>query len=462
MKVLYYNWCPLQEREGGGIAIYQRNLLQYWADHPITVPDADPVEPFFLCSGFYYDGRKMPYIREEERQYGARVFSLVNSPVYAPMRAPLTNFSAMLNDETVTDLIGRFLEQYGPFDCIHFQTLEGLPLKVLTLKERYENTTFLYSVHNYTAICPNVMLWTEDGQNCEVNEGECAVCMARYNRPTEWVLKNSRRLLERQYNKLYYCTRGVKFVTRKFFPGRCPENREVYREYIRESVRSLNKYMDRILAVSGRVKDIMVRHGVDEHKVQVCYIGTRVAESAHYVCLTDPNADPFGIVYMGYMTEEKGFYFLLDALEQMEGTGKIQVTFATKVTDRKARRRIEALREKYYDIRLFNGYTHADIPNILRGAHLGIVPVLWEDNLPQVAIEMIASGVPVLASSFGGASELNDSQAFRFAGGNRQDFHNKLMNILGHRELLASYWTTQKCLTTMACHARDLILCAGR
>ena len=28
---------------------------------------------------------------------------------------------------------------------------------------------------------------------------------------------------------------------------------------------------------------------------------------------------------------------------------------------------------------------------------LSIVPVLWEDNLPQIAIESIAYGVPVLA-----------------------------------------------------------------
>ena len=74
----------------------------------------------------------------------------------------------------------------------------------------------------------------------------------------------------------------------------------------------------------------------------------------------------------------------------------------------------------------------------------------------QVAIEMISCGVPVLSSSFGGASELNASGAFRFAGGDMDDFTEKLVRIYRDRNLLRDYWQQRRRLTTMDDHVRAL------
>ena len=87
-----------------------------------------------------------------------------------------------------------------------------------------------------------------------------------------------------------------------------------------------------------------------------------------------------------------------------------------------------------------NGYTKNNQKELLQGANLGILPVMWEDNLPQVAIEQIAYGVPVLTSDLGGAKELCNDLNFVFKAGNVTDFINKLYNIYEHRELLLEYW----------------------
>lgn len=454
MRVLFYNWCPIHDSEGGGIAVYIRNLLTYIHEN------SSDIEPVFLSSGFYYDNKKTPYVREETAAFGAKVYSIVNSPVYAPMRAPENNFVTMLTDETLIPVFYEFIKEQGPFDVIHFNTFEGLSLKALRVKNKLAKTKFVYSVHNYTSVCPNVMLWTEQGENCETAacKDNCHICMQRYNRPGIRALKLSRRLLEKQHGKLYYYTRGYKFVSRKFFPVKKGKTPQIYQEYVRESIECINRYIDTVLAVSEKVRDILVRRGVDSQKTQVCYIGTKFAETAVGKARTNPESSPFGIVYMGYMREEKGFYFLLEALERIKPdlAANIRVTLASKVTDRSAAKRIEALKQKYSEIRLFNGYQHKDIPDILNNAHVGIVPVLWEDNLPQVAIEMIASGVPVLASSFGGASELNDSDAFRFEGGNLDDFMYKLNALYSDREKLNGYWSQTRPLTTMSMHVSEL------
>ena len=45
----------------------------------------------------------------------------------------------------------------------------------------------------------------------------------------------------------------------------------------------------------------------------------------------------------------------------------------------------------------------------------GVVPVLWHDNLPQVAIEMHARHIPLLTSDMGGAQELGNCPEMVFA-----------------------------------------------
>ncbi len=78
--------------------------------------------------------------------------------------------------------------------------------------------------------------------------------------------------------------------------------------------------------------------------------------------------------------------------------------------------------------------------NILTGVNLGVIPALWEDNLPQVAIEMVAFGVPILSSSAGGASELTRSDAFRFNVGDTEDFLKKIYAIVDQEVSLDEFW----------------------
>ena len=113
--------------------------------------------------------------------------------------------------------------------------------------------------------------------------------------------------------------------------------------------------------------------------------------------------------------------------------------------------------DNFNKVIIHNGYTHKDLPNILKEVNLGIVPVLWEDNLPQVAIEMVALGVPILCSSFGGASELCNSDLFKFEGANESDFLQKLTNFVNNPEILNEYWNHHPDLTTMKKHINEIL-----
>jgi glycosyltransferase involved in cell wall biosynthesis len=228
-----------------------------------------------------------------------------------------------------------------------------------------------------------------------------------------------------------------------------------FEQYRGQNVEYINKYADCVLAVSDRVKQIVVRNGIAEALVRTSYIGTKFAENAQGKATTSPNKQPFTIAYLGYARIDKGFYFMIDALAQIDSdvAGKIKVKLAAGGCDPN----IKSSLRNFLDVEIMPSYSHAQLPEILSGVHLGVVPVLWEDNLPQVAVEMVACGVPILCSSFGGASELCSSDIFKFEGGDENDFIDKLTRFVKEPELLEEYWKYHKKLTTMKGHLEELI-----
>ncbi len=221
----------------------------------------------------------------------------------------------------------------------------------------------------------------------------------------------------------------------------------------RQFVAAVNESVDHVLAVSRRVAELTVEHGIDPERVRTLYIGTRFARQ-EAPQRDEPAAAEraargvLRLVYLGYMRRDKGFYFYLQALAKMPPrlAQRLQLVFATRIWDAGAYARIRRLAHRFDAVTLYDGYTHAQLPGILAGVDLGVVPVLWEDNLPQVAIECVASGVPVLTSDRGGARELLDCPALVFKAGSVADFHARLEAILDDPALLRSALARRRAL----------------
>jgi hypothetical protein len=84
------------------------------------------------------------------------------------------------------------------------------------------------------------------------------------------------------------------------------------------------------------------------------------------------------------------------------------------------------------------------------------VPVLWHDNLPQVAIEMHARHIPILTSDMGGAQELGNCPEMVFAAGDTTDFHARIAALLAGRIDMERYWENARAPVTMAEHMAAL------
>ena len=218
---------------------------------------------------------------------------------------------------------------------------------------------------------------------------------------------------------------------------------------------------DTILAVSNRTRTVLNRFGFAADRIDVSYIGTQHGELFNDANLraSYKQGRPLRIAYLGYMRADKGFWFLLDALETMPAkyAAQIELVCAAHDTGKGGRERLENLKEKLHAVSYFDGYSQENIDTVLTNADIGIVPPLWEDNLPQVAIEIVARGIPILTSDTGGAQELGNNPDFTFPAGSAEALHAKLAQIIEGKLGLSDFWRNNLVPKTMKAHVKDLM-----
>lgn len=173
---------------------------------------------------------------------------------------------------------------------------------------------------------------------------------------------------------------------------------------------------DRVLAVSTFVRRKFVSMGVDERKIEALAIGSRINRvialkpdllfdppsfdppPAHWTTLR-----PFRLHFMGYNNYYKGLHVLAEALELLSNEHLRKIDLSIFALDgqniewmfRRLEPRLAKLHYGY-------AYTYHDIPWMLGGKDLAIVPSVWWDNAPQTVFESLSCGVPVLGANIGG------------------------------------------------------------
>lgn len=494
MKILFYNWVDYLdgEKRGGGVTVYQRNTIQAMrAEKGVTC--------VFLSSGISYDVLpKEP--RWEQIKHGASKdrdirFEIVNSGVLAPSHHSFGD-NNQVTEPATTNVFFDFLRKNGPFDVVHFNNLEGLPAEALKLKEHFPQTRVIFSLHNYYPVCPQVNLWHQERENCEdfENGRKCEHCLphqvdTRIIELANGVAFNLKKRGIRPGSRLFdlgfgpalrLAKRAVGFYTRrirKSAPARAAETanaaphskllRKVERSHLKFARRraamvdTINTHCDRVLCVSDRVGVVASKFGIAPALIQTGYIGTqhasKYAETSPKHILTKPDGT-LTLAYLGYMRHDKGFFFLLDTLEAApaEIASKINVVICSRLVDQHCMERITGLSDRFASVLFADGYAHDELDELLSEVDLGVIPVLWEDNLPQVAIEMHARHIPLLTSNLGGAQELGNTPDFIFKAGDSSDFIQKITAMLNGEVWLEDYWKNAMAPYSMDDHLREL------
>ena len=461
-KLLVYNWISFDNPQniGGGVTVYCRNLIQSVLRYR---PD---VRVYFLSSGWTYDiTRDDTYIRKTSNIFGdiCRSFEIVNSPVPAPQDMLFNNPALAFKNEVLKKMFDDFLEKNGPFDNVHFNNIEGLSFDVFDLKKKHKNTRFIYSLHNYVPLCMTGFYYRRDKNvicSSSHEAGDCKKCVRKageriirkeiMQRGIPQTLKKNTDLYGK-YDVFRWIERlGLKNIDEL-------TNETALYEFAVKAKKAVNDNMDLILAVSERVRDIAIKNGIDKDIIKTSYIGTKVA-SYQVRRSTAVKDDRFKIAFLGtdIKNTEKGYPFLLNALSKLKKDIAEKTDLVLTTTTIGQDDFIKLKTRNFHSVRIVHGYTHKELPGILKGVHLGLVPVRWEDNLPQVAIEMVSFGVPVLCSDAGGASELCRSARFKFRNGDMEDFHKKLTAFIQKPGTVKDFWRYHDGLVTLKEHFDEM------
>ena len=495
MKILYYNWVDYldDERRGGGVTIYQKNLIDGLALETET-------EAWFLSSGISYDlfssEPRWTQVRHGSVTNRSRRFEIVNSGTLSPSHHSFGNPAQVSHPKTVAAFFD-FIEKNGPFDVIHFHNLEGIPAEVLSLKSRWPETRLVLSLHNYYPFCPQVNLWYKEKAHCaDFREGrKCGNCLLHRHderivrqanavafrlksaglRPGGWffrrgflpALRVAKRLV-RAYGALRRrpVYEAIEADTQDL-PGKPGALRPLGGDPSRfaarraEMVQLINAHCDLVLGVSDRVTQIAQGFGIRPEILKTSYIGTQQADKYAETSPrpTLPREDgTLTLGYLGYMRADKGFFFLLDALEALDPAlqARIHLVVAAPRGSHQAMEQFEDLAEHFASVSYANGYTHDSLDDILKDVDVGLVPVLWEDNLPQVAIEMHARHIPLLTADKGGAQELGNAADMVFTAGDEEDFAARVQAILEGQVDLGAYWAGAMAPRSMEAHLSEL------
>ena len=471
-RVLYVNLVDYldAERRGGGVSVYQRNLMAEMGARAGT-------EAVFLASGISYDIRRGDP-RWERMRHGPRAdrdrrYEIVNSGVMAPGHHSFGD-PAQVDHPATAQAFFDFLRATGPYDAVHFNNLEGLPVSVLRLREVAPETRVIVMLHNYYPICPQVNLWYQERRSCEDFEGGRACVHCLPHRPEARLVRLANGVAYR-LKCLGIAPGGRGFdplfrwgmrVVRRVVPGRASgmvpgrasgmvpgrgapalagSAAAGFAARRRAMVAALNRDCDAVLCVSDAVRQLAVGYGVDAARAHVCRIGMREAEAFARTAPRGalPRADgTVTLGFLGYMRADKGFFFLLDALEALPEAvaRRVRLIVAARGGDGVTLARLAALRDRLAGVAHVDGYDHTGLDALLAEVDVGVVPVLWHDNLPQVVIEMHARHIPLLCADMGGARELGNCPQMVFAAGDVEAFGARVAALQDGRIDMAAYW----------------------
>lgn len=190
-------------------------------------------------------------------------------------------------------------------------------------------------------------------------------------------------------------------------------------------VRSTLQRADKVIAVSGdlaqKVRELGVAHWRVAHMLNgVDTTQFFVADQAECRRGLGLPADKRIVLFVGNLIEIKGIEDLLKAIEQLDvedGTGRLFCFLGQG--DWRGRIEEATRRLKTAQIRLAGDVPHAELFRWINSADVTCLPS-WHEGCPNIVLESLACGVPVVATNVGGIPELINAPRLGILVGPRQ------------------------------------------
>jgi glycosyltransferase involved in cell wall biosynthesis len=335
-----------------------------------------------------------PYETLEWEEDGVRLIGVHNRP-HSLM--DLGNPWREVDDPAITAEFARILDRVKP-DVIHFHNLHNLGAALLD-QAASRGIPSYFTTHNYWLVCPRLYLLNGHGAMCAGPRGgaDCASCI-----------------------------------------GCADEGGHEYR--LREVRARFTRSVGVCMAVSHPVRNTLAAQGYPEEMIDVVRQGLPAAERVWERLGRDREPGRVGeqlvLGFFGSAYWHKGPQLLVEAAQSVDADvrveihGEIPEQFASQ---------LQALDKR--GVLELGGHFHAgDLPSLLSGVDVAVMPSMWWDCAPLMANECLAGRVPLLAPRMGGLMEAvrDGADGLLFDGLSAPDLASKIERLAGEPGVLES------------------------
>ncbi len=341
----------------GGITNYVRALAQAQQDAGNCV---------YVVSG------------ETKEQYGYQVKSYASKKIHPMSMRPRVDKNGLAE-------LKEFFET-EQFDLIHIHMILDIDWDVADVLKPYR---YVVSLHDYFYLCPRIVM-LNPGHHCcgQYEEQKCKKCISMTN--TNYILHGIERRLQMA---------GMKGFRLPYIPQSVTVKR--FQKY-----KQLLEGAELLLPVSTRVQQIYENSGI-RGNYQVLHIGNITADRYTPEFRENRDKDKIDVVMLGTLTVIKGADLLIELAARLDKS-KFNVHFYGRSAE---------YAEKIREVGIIDHgpYQQTQLPEILANSDLGLVLSIWEDNGPQVVMEMLNNHVPVVGTRMGGIPDfVNENNGFLF------------------------------------------------
>ena len=211
-----------------------------------------------------------------------------------------------------------------------------------------------------------------------------------------------------------------------------------------------------LLCPSECLRETYLRHGYDPARLQRMRYGideTLVRRERR----SDGKSLRFGFV--GSIQPHKGAALLVEAFRGLDWPGATLSVHGDLGTDPVHGKMLRELAAPDPRVRLCGRFERRDLPRVLDGLDVLVVPSVWPENTPFVALEAQGAGVPVLASKVDGLAEAirPGIDGLLFDRGSVEDLRRQLRAFQEDPGLLARMSREAPRGRAMPDHVRDMI-----
>lgn len=305
---------------------------------------------------------------------------------YKPYSSSIKVFSygRLVNKKGLSE-IKKYIDD-NCFDIIHIHALGGIDWDIYQAVKNYH---YVVSLHDYYMLCPKIYMIAKDLSICSgYDEEKCGKCISYLTRFR--VIRGGFSRL----NKILHTNMQVPYIPQKIASTRYHKFSEL-----------LNN-ADYILPVSKKVEEIFRNSGITS-KSRILHIGNVSAEQFEKDFQPDTAPHKIKILFLGRLCYEKGVDLFLRIAKEVHNNN-IEFHFYG---------RAESYERKLQECGIINHgpYQQSDLKKILKSFDMGMLLSVWEDNGPQVVMELLNNHLPVIGTRMGGIPDfVNEKNGFLF------------------------------------------------